>query len=567
MSYMKYKPLPVGVENFEMLITRGYYFIDKTWFIKELLDKKGTVNLFTRPRRFGKTLNMSMLRYFFEDERERDGSKKDNRALFDGLSIMSAGEEYRSYMGQYPVISVTLKEAKQPELMKSYRALVQQIAREYLRHYYICESSCLLPHEKEKYLRIMEERGSEDDYGQSLQFLSDCLKQYHGRKAILLIDEYDVPLENAFFSGFYEEMVSFLRGMFGAALKTNDSLEFAVITGCLRISKESIFTGLNNLEIESILSKNYDEYFGFTDEEVLQLCRDYGLERKYELIKDWYNGYIFGNANVYNPWSLIRFIKDLLADENEFPKCHWANTSSNSIVRSLIDRADDETKAEIEALIEDKTIEKPIHEDITYGEMYDSMDSLWNFMFFTGYFRKIRQWMDGEDHQYAELAIPNREIKYIFRTKILTWFDEKIRERDLSELYTAFLSLDAEAFEEVLGELLQETISFNDAYESFYHGFMAGVLSKLKGYITRSNRESGRGRSDLILRPVTRRKPAFVLEFKIAKSFPEMEKKALEALRQIEEKQYVQELNNDGYAVVHKYGLAFFSKDCLIRLG
>ncbi len=565
---MKYKPLPVGVENFEKLITRGYYFIDKTWFIKDLLDKKGDVNLFTRPRRFGKTLSLSMLRYFFEDERERDGSRKDNRAIFNGLSIMEAGEKYLSYMGKYPVISVTLKEASQPDFELSCDLLAIQISSEYERHSYVYKSGCLDPHEKEKYLRIMEERGSRGDYRDSLRFLSSCLRKYYGRKAILLIDEYDVPLENAFFSGFYEEMVGFLRGFFGAALKTNDSLEFAVITGCLRISKESIFTGLNNLEIESILSKNYDEYFGFTDEEVQRMCRDYDLGHKYELIKEWYNGYIFGNANVYNPWSLIRFIKDLLADENEFPKCHWANTSSNSIVRSLIERADDETKGEIEALIEGKTIEKPIHEDVTYGEMYDSMDNLWNFMFFTGYFRKVRQWMNPKTkQQYAELTIPNEEIKYIFRTKILTWFDEKIRERDLTDLYAAILGLDAETFEEELSDLLQETISFNDAQESFYHGFMAGVLSKLKGYVTRSNREGGRGRSDLILRPVTRRKPAFVLEFKIARKFSELEAKAGEALQQIEEKQYEQELNNDGYAVVHKYGIAFFGKDCLIRLG
>ncbi|MCI8646343.1 MAG: AAA family ATPase [Firmicutes bacterium] len=564
---MKHKPLPVGVENFEMLVTRGYYFIDKTWFIKELLDKKGAVNLFTRPRRFGKTLNMSMLRYFFEDEREQDGSKKDNSALFGGLAIKDAGEAYLSHMGKYPVISLTLKEARQADFQKSYKLLAYEIAKEYNRHSFVCKGDHLELHEKEKFQRIMEWKGDENDHLSALQFLCHCLKKYYGKKAILLIDEYDVPLENAFFNGFYEEMVDFLRGFFGAALKTNDSLEFAVITGCLRISKESIFTGLNNLKIISILNHQYDEYFGFTNEEVKKLCADYHMPQKFDLIQDWYNGYLFGNSNVYNPWSVIQFVDDLKENPEQSPSSYWANTSSNSIVRSLIERADDETKAEIEALIEGKTVEKPIHEDITYGEMYDSMDNLWNFMFFTGYFRKIRQWMDGEDHQFAELSIPNREVKYIFRRKILTWFDEKIRERDLSGLHTALLNLEAETFEEELSDLLQETISFNDAQESFYHGFMAGALSKMKGYVTRSNRESGRGRSDLILRPVTRRKAAFVLEFKIAKKFSQLEEKAAEALRQIEEKQYEQELNNDGYAVVHKYGIAFFGKDCLVRLG
>lgn len=414
----------------------------------------------------------------------------------------------------------------------------------------------------------MEEQGSQVDYSDSLQFLCHCLKQYYGIKAILLIDEYDVPLENAFFNGFYEEMLSFLRGMFGTALKTNDTLEFAVITGCLRISKENIFTGQNNMKIISILNEQYDEYFGFTNEEVKKLCNDYGMPQKFELIRDWYNGYLFGQANVYNPWSVIQFADDLQANPERYPTSYWANTSSNSIVRSLIDQADEETKGEIEALIESKTVEKPIHEDITYGEIYETMDNLWNFMFFTGYFRKNRQWMDpNTNQQYAELALPNREVTYIFRTKILSWFDEKIRERDLSAMYAALLNLDVETFEQELNNLLLETISFNDAYESFYHGFMAGALSKMKGYMTRSNRESGHGRSDLIIRPITRRKAAFVLEFKIAKTFSELEQKAQEALAQIEDRQYVQELNNDGYAIVHKYGIAFFGKDCLIRLG
>jgi hypothetical protein len=362
-------------------------------------------------------------------------------------------------------------------------------------------------------------------------------------------------------------MIDFIRSLFESALKTNSHLEFAVITGCLRISKESIFTGLNNLEINTILNNNYDEYFGFTDKEVKKICRDYNIEHKYETIKEWYNGYIFGNTNVYNPWSLIRYVKDIVTDNINYPSAYWANTSSNSIVKSLIERADEDTKQEIESLIEGNAIEKPIHEDITYGEIYETMDNLWNFMFFTGYFKKIGERVDERAHQqYAELTIPNNEVKYIFRTKILSWFQEKVKEKDLTRLYTALINKDVPVFEEELSEMLLETISFNDAYESFYHGFVAGVLSGMKGYITKSNREGGTGRSDLYIKPVTRRKPAYVIEFKIANKFSELDKRADDALQQIEDKKYVQELNDDGYATVIKYGIAFFGKDCLIKM-
>ncbi|MBQ6886208.1 MAG: AAA family ATPase [Lachnospiraceae bacterium] len=564
---MEYKPLPVGVDNFEMLVTNGYYFIDKTKLIQELLDKKGLVTLFTRPRRFGKTLNMSMLQYFFEDARDRNSVKHDNAYLFEGLQIMQAGEKYLSHMGQYPVINLSLKSGKQPDFKMSYEALREEIAREYTRHDFVCQGNALLSNEKEKYIRILEQTGERGEYNTSLQFLSQCLEKYYGKKAIILVDEYDVPLENAFMRGFYNEMIDFIRSLFESALKTNSSLEFAVITGCLRISKESIFTGMNNLEMISILNKNYDEYFGFTGEEVRKICADYKLEHKYDLMKQWYDGYVFGRANIYNPWSIIRFIKDLKADEDEFPSSYWANTSSNSIVRKMIERADEDTKEEIEALIEGKSIEKPIHEDITYDEVYKTMDNLWNFMFFTGYFKKVSERMDDKTKQlFIELMIPNEEVKYIFRTKILSWFQEKIEERDLSLLYTALVNKDVLVFEEELNALLLETISFNDAYESFYHGFVAGALSKMKGYIVKSNREGGSGRSDLFVKPVTRRKAAFVIEFKVAKNFDDLEKMADEAIRQIEERNYATELHDDGYREVIKYGIAFFGKDCLIKI-
>ena len=563
---MQCKPLPTGVDNFEKLITRGYYFVDKTLLIKELLDKKGDVNLFTRPRRFGKTLNMSMVQYFFEDSRKDDGTKMDNRSLFDGLSIMESGERYLSHMGRYPVIALSLKSGKQPDFNLSRKMLIRQIADEYKRHKFILQGN-LLEIDKIRYQNIMEECAKEEDYNDSLKFLSQCMEQYYGHKAIILIDEYDVPLENAFFAGFYEEMTAFIRSLFESALKTNSSLEFAVITGCLRISKESIFTGMNNMKINSILNKSYDEFFGFTEAEVMRLCDDYHFTHKFPLIKEWYNGYVFGNVNVYNPWSVISFIGDLQVDENELPASYWANTSSNSIVRTLIEMADDETRSEIEQLIAGKTIEKQVHEDITYDEIYKTMDNLWNFMFFTGYFRRVGERMDVETKQrYVELKIPNEEVKYIFRNKVLGWFQETINRKDLSVLYHALIRQDPATLEQELTELLMKTISFNDAYESFYHGFIAGVLSGMNGYTVKSNREGGRGRSDLYIKPVTRKKPAYVIEFKIAGKFSEMEAKAEDALEQIEDRNYCQELFDDGYGTVICYGISFFGKDCLVKM-
>jgi len=554
---VKFKPLPIGVDNFEMLITRGYYFVDKTLLIKDLLDNKAAVNLFTRPRRFGKTLNMSMLQYFFEN------SEKDNSYLFKNLNIMKAGEKYISHMGKYPVINLSLKSAKQPNFELALKCIKNELVDEFRRHDYILKSD-KLSKEKEEYERIESKDFGEELYVTALKFLSQCLEKYHGKKVIILIDEYDVPLENAFFEGFYDPMIAFIRSLFESALKTNSSLEFSVITGCLRISKESIFTGLNNLNIISILNDRYAEYFGFSDNEVKELTEYYELEEKYSLIRDWYNGYVFGQTNVYNPWSVIKFIFDLLANKNAFPSSYWANTSSNSIVKSLIEKADSKTKQEIELLIEGKTIEKTVHEDITYDEIYDTMDNLWNFMFFTGYFKKVSERMDEEDNHYLELSIPNREVKYIFRTKILKWFEEKVKAKDLSKLYTSIINGEAEIFEEELGRLLMETISFNDSYENFYHGFVVGALANMHDYIVKSNREGGSGRSDLFIKSVSKRGVAIVIEFKIAKKIDDLEKRAEDALKQIEAKGYDMELRSEGYKNIVRYGISFCEKDCYI---
>jgi len=563
---MKFKPLPIGIDNFEMLITRDYYYIDKTLLIKDLLDNKASVNLFTRPRRFGKTLNMSMLQYFFE-ETEDSNNTSDNAYLFKDLDIMSAGDIYIAHMGKYPVINLSLKSAKQPNFQLAYECLIDEISKEYKRHIYVLKDNHLLDDEKKQFMDIVNKQAKDSEYSKALQFLSICLEKYHHKKTIIFIDEYDVPLENAFFAGFYDRMIAFIRSLFESALKTNSSLEFAVITGCLRISRESIFTGLNNLEIISILNQSYAEYFGFTQEEVSKMLEDYDLNEKEILVKDWYDGYIFGNTEVYNPWSAVRFVKDLKVDRDIFPTSYWANTSSNSIVKSLIERADTATKKEIELLIEGKTIEKPVHEDITYDEIYDTMDNLWNFMFFTGYFKKIKERMDSEDNRYLELGIPNREVKYIFRTKVLRWFQDKVKVKDLTNLYTAIINGQAETFEAEIGRLLMETISFNDAYENFYHGFVVGALANMHDYIIKSNREGGKGRSDVFIKSVSKRGVAIVIEFKIAKNIDDLEKRAHDALKQIEEKGYDMELRSEGYKNIIRYGMSFCEKDCYVKLG
>ncbi len=561
---MKQKPLPIGVDDFEKLITTGYYFVDKTMLIRELIDKKGDVNLFTRPRRFGKSLNISMLRYFFEDGRDMDGKKTDFSHLFEGLKIASCGETYLQHLGMYPVITLTLKSAKRRTFRSAYTLLAREIAGEFDRHRFIL-SDVRLDEKKERYLSLMREEADIDRVCDSLRFLSECLHTYYGKKVIILIDEYDVPLESGYLNGYYDEMVDFIRSLFESALKTNPHLEFSVLTGCLRISKESIFTGMNNLKIISILNEKYDECFGFTGEEVVQLCEDYGFPQKLETIRKWYNGYLFGNTNVYNPWSLIQFVDDLIENEDRFPTSYWANTSSNSIVRSLIDRADRDVKDEIESLIAGGTIEKPVHEDITYDEVYASMDNLWNFMFFTGYFRKVGERMVGRQW-YITLKIPNAEVRYIFETKILSWFDEQIKKRDQTTLFHSFLSQDAETVRNEIEDMLIQTISFYDAYESFYHGFLAGILYGIDGYVVKSNREGGTGRTDLFIRPSSRRKTAYVVEFKVAKTYRELTGRAEEALAQINEKKYDRELIDDGYESVVCYGIAFFGKNCEVRI-
>lgn len=557
------KPLPIGVENFEKLITNDYYYIDKTLLIKELLERKGEVNLFTRPRRFGKTLNLSMLRYFFEDTGNAAQNEK-NAQLFRGMKIMSAGESYTGKMGQFPVINLTLKSGKQQDFKGAYYQLREAIKEEFGRHIGLLESDKLREDEKKKYMEICEGTAEKEAYYTSLRFLSSCIYRATGKKTIILIDEYDVPLENAYFQGFYEEMVGFIRSLFESALKTNDCLEFAVITGCLRISKESIFTGLNHLNIISILDKNYSEHFGFTQEEVKEIVSYYGCQERYEDMKLWYDGYTFGDTDIYNPWSVIKFMADLNADIHAYPRPYWANTSSNDIIRTLVRQADRETKVQIEELLAGGTVEIRVHEEITYGDIAQSTENLWNFLFFTGYLTKIGERFEDRSI-YLTAVIPNEELKSVYDNIILSWFKESVKKENFHDFYKAMEDGDTQKMTEILNSCLQSTISFYDSAENFYHGFMAGILAQSQDYIVKSNRESGSGRSDLMVYSPDIEGKSFVLELKAAKKFRQLDAACDEALQQIEEKGYTEYLEEIGYEDIRCYGIAFFRKNCRVK--
>lgn len=556
---MAFRPLPIGIDNFKELIQKNYYYVDKTLFIKEILDFGGKVNLFTRPRRFGKTLNMSMLRCFFEN------TETEAKDIFSDLAIMSAGEKYTSLMSRYPVISISLKSMKQPSFELSFVQMKKMIAEEFRRHDHILQSGKLTQAEQKRFMEIRDVAGSDSDYLDALRFLSACMMHCYGQKTIILIDEYDVPLENAYFSGFYDKMIPLIRSLFESALKTNDNLEFSVITGCLRISKESIFTGLNNLKIISITNPIYAEHFGFTEKEVGEMLCFYERDNHMDVVRKWYDGYLFGNTEVYNPWSVINYVELVWADEKAFPQPFWSNTSSNSIVKTLVDGADLRVKQEIEALIEGESIEKPIHEDITYEDISTekSKENLWNFLFFTGYLKKTNERMEG-NVRYISMTIPNEEVRYIYKNTVLAWFDQKLRKKDFSNLYKSITDGNAGGFEQNVSQMLKESISFYDNKEAFYHGFLVGLLNGMNDYYVYSNRESGDGRYDICLKGLDVKKPAVIIELKVAKSYGELEKKSRMALGQIQMKRYEEDLIQDGYGTVYCYGVAFYKKSCKI---
>lgn len=561
---MNQKAISIGIESYKEIVDRPYYYVDKTLLIKDLLDNGTLVSCFTRPRRFGKTLALSMLKTFFELEMDSKGNVIDNSHYFEGMKIAEAGECYMNQQGKYPVISLSLKSAKQPDFDMAYQCMIQDIAYEYDRHRYVLLGEALSDADKAIYTSIMERKGEKAQYATSLKFLAECLKKYHGRNVVILIDEYDVPLENAYFRGFYNQMIDFVRSLFESALKTNDSLEFAVITGCLRISRESIFTGLNNLEVISVLNENYSEYYGFTESEVKEMLRTYGLEEKLQEVKQWYDGYLFGNTEVYNPWSVINYVKNGISGSRSFPQPYWSNTSSNSIVRELIDHADLHVKKEIEELIAGGTIEKPVHEDITYEDIHKTQDNLWNFLFFTGYLKKTDERFEV-DTSYLTMTIPNEEVRFIYRNNIKEWFDNKLKNTDLNVLYNAVLDGNCTVFEEQVNNQLAETISYYDYAESYYHGFLCGLLKGCNRYATISNRESGNGRPDIVLAYPSARGPVIILELKVAKRFQELEAGCDAALEQIEQQNYAAYWENEGYTSITKYGICFYKKECMVK--
>lgn len=556
--------MPIGIEFYKEMISKKYYYIDKTLLIRDLLEYNHKVTLFTRPRRFGKTLAQSMIKTFFEKEILADGTEADNSVYFQGKKIVGAGRKYLKHMGQYPVIFLSLKSAKQPAYEIAYEKICDIIAGEFMRHSYVLEGDTLFPGQKREYCAIMERTASVSGYATAVYFLSKCLEKYHKQRAVILVDEYDVPLENAYLNGFYEQMASFVRSLFESAFKTNESLEFAVVTGCLRISKESIFTGLNNLKVVSVLDESYAEYFGFTQTEVDSLLEDYGIAYKKDEVKRWYDGYVFGCTEVYNPWSVINYVSDIVHRDTEFPKPYWSNTSSNSIVRELIENADEAARAELEELVDNGTIEKPVHEDVTYEDVYASQDHLWNFLFFTGYLKAIDKKFKS-DKIYLSLKIPNREIRSIYMDKVTEWFGNKIKDINFHGLITAFENGDCDKISEIITGQLMDTISFYDYKEDYYHGFLAGLLKQNQKYFVKSNRESGLGRYDLVLKTCRiRQGRAFIIELKVAESIGGLEKGCKTALEQIKKSHYDSDLLNEGYTNIMRYGICFYKKECLV---
>ena len=559
------KVIPIGIDNFKEIITGRYYYVDKTLLIKELLDLTGKVNLFTRPRRFGKTLNLSMLQAFFENTGDEEENQK-RRELFKHLQIMNAGDAYTSHMGQYPVIFLTLKSAKQRTFQSALFKIKECISQEYRRHAFVCDGVKLSDSEKQLFQKLADGKGTMDEYSGSLQFLSQCLYKETGEKVIILLDEYDVPLENAYFRDFYDEMIDFIRSLFESGLKTNDALKFSVITGCLRTSKESIFTGLNHLKIISVLDRQYSEHFGFTEQEVKEMTEYYGHAGRYDDLKQWYDGYVFGNTCIYNPWSVINFMFDLNADEQAFPRPYWVNTSSNQIIHDMISRADTMTRNQIEELLNGKTMDIPVHEEITYDDLEDIGDNLWNFLYFTGYLTKESEYFKNHT-VYLKVRIPNIEVKTVYTNTILNWFQESVKKKDFRELYRAMEEKNTGKMGEILTEQLFSVISFYDSAENFYHGFLAGILSQSEKYLVKSNRESGLGRSDLIVKTPSLRGRAFLLEVKVSDSMKHLEQDAKKAVQQIWDKNYMEELKSEGYEQIDAFGIAFYRKDCEVQYG
>lgn len=562
--------LPVGIDDFRKLRESHFYYVDKTRLIEQLLLNWSEVTLFTRPRRFGKTLNMSMLKSFFDI-----GTDK---ALFDGLYISGNKELCDEYMGKYPVIFLSLKGVEGLTYEEAFEAFVRIMGKEVNRVSFLADSDKLTQIEREQYkgLTIMKNGRLAFDKEKlisSLQLLSQLLYKHYGKKAVILIDEYDVPLDKAFQNGYYNEMVSLIRGLFGQALKTNEFLQFAVLTGCLRISKESIFTGLNNFKVMSITDSRFDEQFGFTDEEVKKLLSDYDMDSHFDEVKEWYDGYHFGRADVYCPWDVINHVDHLRDDSDAKPQTYWINSSGNSLVRRLINRADSSTKDEIERLIAGEAIEKVIRQDLTYDEIENSIDNIWSVLFTTGYLTKIGEVKlpDSESYAYM-LVIPNKEVREVFVLQIQEWFKAVVaNDNDAMKLLSkAILDKDEEILARQLNIVMGRMISIldtkapDDMKENFYHGLLLGLLrGSNPDWLIKSNRESGDDFSDILIKPEN---PdlGIVIEVKYAKEFKGLDAACDAAMAQIKQKRYDETLRDEGRCDILAYGIAFCRKRCRV---
>ena len=558
---MRKKKLPIGIENFEELRKEDFYYIDKTGLIAELLHNWGAVNLFTRPRRFGKTLNMSMLEHFFS----LDGNKR----IFDGLDISKETALCEEHMGKYPVISVSLKGIDARVYETAYQMAAQVIIEAAAKYYFLLESEKLNEHDKAAYRKLLDDNMNEGTLGSSLRRLSGMLEKHYGTKVIMLIDEYDVPLAKAHANGYYDQMVSLIRSLLGEVLKTNNSLKLAVLTGCLRISKESIFTGLNNLKVRSVTDVRFDEYFGFTDTEVRLLLEYYGYPDCYDIAKKWYDGYHFGNVDVYCPWDVLNYCDSLLDDKDAQPENYWINTSSNDAVKRFIEEsANAATKREIECLVAGEVITKEIHQELTYAEVYQSIDNIWSLLFTTGYLTRRGK---AEGRQ-MKLAIPNLEIRDIYVTQIMEFFKENVREDGemLNRFCDALRNEDAENVEKIFTEYLRKTISIRDTAvrtdmkENFYHGVLLGILGVKTCWGISSNREMGEGYADILAEPDTG-DMGIIIEVKYAHD-GDLEGACKEALKQIEYTKYEDDLEDDGVENILKYGIACYKKRCRVML-
>ena len=559
------KKLPIGIDSFEKLRTNDFYYVDKTGFIADLLRDWGEVNLFTRPRRFGKTLNMSMLKCFFEI-----GTDK---SLFDGLKIAENKELCAEYQGQFPVIFISLKSVDGLTFEAAAAALRRLIGREASRFGFLLQSNQLDIDDKKLYRALTAVEGgtfsmADDILADSLKTLSQLLAKYYGRKVVILIDEYDVPMDKAFQGGYYDEMVSLIRNLFGNALKTNDNLQFAFLTGCLRISKESIFTGLNNLKVHTIADPRYEEYFGFTDADVDEMLAFYGLTSHKQVMQDWYDGYQFGKVSVYCPWDVINYCDLLRADPEAEPENYWANTSGNGIIRRLLQKADQTTRDEVEQLINGETIVKTVRQELTYRDIEDSIDNIWSVLYSTGYLTS-RGRLPGKQ---MKLALPNREVRELFIDLVKDWFREETRADTsrINRFCAAFPKGDVATIQDMLHDYLWDSISVRDTAvrsnmkENFYHGMLLGLLQSQESWIVRSNAETGIGYSDISV--ATPERLGIVIELKYAED-GNLERACAAALSQIEEKKYTEALRRRGMKSILKYGIAFWEKECQVVLG